>query len=77
MFFFTKENIFLWDYKDEGKDRTIVYNLTNTLEDHPKFGVFNNDQTKFIVTSSQDILYVDTITKKEIDLDDREIISSI
>ena len=41
MYFFTKDSVFLWDYKDEGKERRTIYNLTNTLADHPKFGVFN------------------------------------
>ena len=39
--------------------------------------MFNRDQTKFIVTSSQDILYVDIKEKLEIDLDEREEVSAI
>ena len=39
--------------------------------------MFNDDQTKFIVTSALDILYVDITTGHEIDLDEREDISAI
>ena len=62
---------------NESKDRETIYAFSNTLEDQPKFGVFNHDQTKFIVTSSMDILYVDISERKEIDIDDRENISAI
>ena len=51
--------------------------MENTLEDQPNFGVFNHDQTVFIVTSSADILYVDTKTGKEIDMDDAEKIGCL
>lgn len=36
----------------------------------PNFGSFSEDQSKFIVSAEKDILYVDTIKKLEIDLDD-------
>ena len=39
--------------------------------------MFNHDQTVFIVTSNRDILYVDIKKEIEIDLDDKEGISSI
>ena len=39
--------------------------------------MFSPDQSKFIVTSSSDILYVDMQTGLEIDLDEREEISNI
>lgn len=39
--------------------------------------MFNADQTKFIVNSSQDVLYVDIEKAEEIDLDEREKISLI
>jgi hypothetical protein len=39
--------------------------------------MFSIDQSKFIVTSCEDILYVDMITGLEIDLDEREEISKI
>jgi hypothetical protein len=69
--------VFRFNYFDESKGIKILYTLENKLEDYPRFGVFNKDQTKFIVTSSMDILYVDIIKHLEIDLDDREHISSI
>lgn len=39
--------------------------------------MFNHDQTVFIVTSNRDILYVDTKSEIEIDLDDQEGIGCI
>jgi hypothetical protein len=69
--------VFEFDYLDESKDRVCVYQLENILDDQPKFGVFNSDQTKFIVTSSMDILYVDIERNLEIDIDDQEEISAI
>lgn len=77
LLFFTKQEVFAFNYMDASKDTRIVYELENTLDDYPRFGVFNADQTKFIVTSSMDILYVDMTKHLEIDLDDREEVSSI
>ena len=77
LLFFTKKNVFIFNYYDDTKDISVYYELDNQLDDQPKFGVFNNDQTKFIVTSSMDILYVDIPKRREIDLDDREEISAI
>jgi hypothetical protein len=77
LFFFTREEVFKWDYLDEAKDKELYYKFSNALGAEPKFGVFNSDQSKFIITSSEDILYVDKNKSIEIDLDDREDISSI
>ena len=62
---------------DEAKQAEEMYRFDNALDANPKFGVFNFDQTKFIITSSEDILYVDINKQIEIDLDDREEVSSI
>jgi len=59
LLFFTTSEVFSFDYLDESRERSTIYELDNKLDDQPKFGVFNDDQTKFIVTSSLDILYVD------------------
>lgn len=77
LIFFTKKNVFKWDYMDEAKQTEEIYRFDNALDANPKFGVFNHDQTKFIITSSEDILYVDINKQIEIDLDDREEVSSI
>ena len=71
------KTVFKFDYLLEADNITVMYELDNELEDIPKFGVFNADQTKFIVNSSQDVLYVDIRQKLEIDLDEREKISLI
>ena len=70
MLFFTAEEVFKWNYLDEEQLRETIYNLKNQLQDQPIFGVFSQDQTKFIVTSAMDILYVDMKKKLEIDFDD-------
>lgn len=62
LIFFTKEEVFKWDYIDESKEKEQLYKFDNELEANPKFGVFNSDQTKFIITSNEDILFVN-ITK--------------
>lgn len=77
LIFFTREDVFKWDYLDEAKERETIHKFENTLDANPKFGVFNEDQSKFIITSSEDILYVDINKQIEIDLDDREEVSSI
>lgn len=58
----------------------IIYEYENPLEDQPLFGVFDAEQTKFIVTSAKDVLFVDMESmpnKVEIDYDDKESISVI
>ena len=69
--------MFKWDYLDEAKEKEQIHKFDNRLDANPKFGVFNDDQSKFIITSSEDILYVDIHKQIEIDLDDREEVSSI
>jgi hypothetical protein len=44
---------------DEAKDRELYYRFDNALDANPKFGVFNHNQSQFIITSNEDILYVD------------------
>jgi hypothetical protein len=77
LIFFTREDVFKWDYLDEAKEKEQYYKFDNALDANPKFGVFNKDQSKFIITSSEDILYVDIHKQIEIDLDEREEVSSI
>ena len=43
----------------------------------PNFGVFNNDQTKCLITSFKDLLFVNINTGLEVDIDDKEDISDI
>jgi len=59
LLFFTREELYSIDYVDEAKDRVTVYSFENQLGATPKFGEFNKDQSKFIVTSAADVLYVD------------------
>ena len=81
LLFITADELFKLNYLDEGQDRETVYELKESLDDQPNFCVFSKDQRKFMVTSSQDILFVNMDEKnearKEIDFDQRENISSI
>lgn len=77
LLFFTMKNIFIFNFYDDSKPISTYYDFLNPLDDQPKFGVFNEDQTKLIVTSSLDILFVDIKKNLEIDLDDREEVSAI
>ena len=61
---------------DDDREETI-YTLKNYLVDPPNFGIFNEDQTKCIITSRADILFIDLQTKRELDIDDKEGISDI
>ena len=47
------------------------------LRDSPRFGVFNKDQTRGIVTSRKDMLFVDITNDKEVDIDEKEDISDV
>lgn len=55
-----------------------IYTYKEQLDGSPTFGVFNNTQDKFIVTSAQDVRYCDVKDKeKEVDIDDRLNIGGI
>jgi len=73
--FFEAHRLFKYNYLTE--EVITVYEIQNKLEAQPNFGIFNHNQTKFIVTSSEDILYCDMKKSLEIDLDERENISSL
>ena len=75
LFFFSKKEVFAYNYMT-GKRRTI-YKMVNHLNRQPNFGMFSRDQSKFIVTSNQDVLYVNNLTNNEIDLDEKYQVSSI
>ena len=60
--------------------RREVYKLNNPLvpeNGEIKFGVFNNDLRKFIITQEDQTLFVDMDKGLEVDLDDQERISDI
>ena len=82
--FFSKEQVFRFNYLQEFDDQhleslkiQVLYKIDNQCDQDPSYGYFNQDQTKFILTSSQDCLYVDIVKKIEIDLDDREEVANI
>jgi hypothetical protein len=81
LFFFSANELMKMNYSVEDTDMETVYKFDNPLGDIPNFGSFNDNQTKFIITSSQDVLYVDTKqsdpSKREIDFDDKEEIGEI
>jgi len=77
LLFFSREEVYSFNYLDESSERETVYKFENQLSDTPRFGVFSKDQRKCIVTSSQDVLFVNLDTGEEVDFDEREKISSI
>ena len=62
LLFFTKDELFGWDYMDMNSDRDVIYTTENALDKMPTMGVFSEDQTKFIVTSFNEVLYVNMLT---------------
>lgn len=62
---------------DERYRRRSVYRYRNRLDCQPNFGQFSRDQSKFIVTSNENLLFVDMREGDEIDLDEREGIGQI
>ena len=79
LYFFTDKEVFKFNYADETKWTTTetLYKMENALDKQPNFAVWNDDQTKFIVTSAADMLYVDIVNKREVDIDEQEGIASI
>lgn len=77
LIFFTQADVFAIDYTDEGKDREILYTFKEPMADIPKFGVFNAEQTCFVVTSKEAVWFVNTTTKKQVDLGHREEVTDI
>ena len=61
----------------EVDNETSLYTLNNFLLDPPNFGVFNKDQSICIVTSVNDILFINLKTGYELDLDEQENIGDI
>lgn len=81
LFFFSHSHLLKLDYLDEGSEMQEVYKFENELALTPNFGCFSPCQTKLIVTSDDDILYVDLKendpAKREIDFDEKEEIGEI
>ena len=77
LIFFTATEIFRFDFMKDEDQETSLYTLNNFLLDPPNFGVFNKDQSICIVTSINDILYINLKTGYELDLDDQESIGDI
>jgi len=70
LLFFTATEIFKFNLLKETDNEETVYTLNNFLLDPPSFGIFNHDQSIFIVTSRKDILFVNMDTGVEVDIDE-------
>ena len=69
--------MFRFDYTDESAPMEAMYD-NFSLSETPICGVFNDDQTKFIVTTNKDIYFIDKALDMEpIDIDENEGISAI
>jgi hypothetical protein len=77
LLFATYHEIFLYNFLDESSDKTTFYTFEHELEDMPKFACFSMDQTKLMIASDSDALYIDVENYREIDLTDNEGIESI
>lgn len=62
---------------DEGKDRDILYTYKSSLGHKPKFGVFNQEQTCFVVNTAQQLWFVDIKANKEFDIGEKEDVQNI
>ena len=51
----------------EGEEYISKYTINNYMLDPPSFGVFNEDQTKCMIISANDILYIDLNRRCEIE----------
>jgi hypothetical protein len=78
LLFFTATTIFEFDYTlKEGEQERTIYTLQNCLMDPPLFGIFSKCQRKAIVTSINDVLFIDLDTGFELDIDAKENMSNI
>lgn len=78
LIFFTPRQVFTFNItEDDLKEQHVMYRFKNTLREEPSYGYFNCDQSKLIVTSESDCLYVDLKMGKEVDLDELLQVSSI
>jgi len=75
LLFFTKDELVLFNYLTNAK--TTLYKFENPLKSQPLFGKFNDEQNQFIVTSLNDVLFVDMVKHEQTDLDDQEGIEGI
>lgn len=70
MIFFRKDGVFSLDYSNDGSREEIIYS-NYELDETPICGVFNDDQSKFIVTTNRDIYLCDRNgDTKPIDIDE-------
>jgi hypothetical protein len=69
LIFFKIDEIFSLDFTNPNKGKTLLYKLQNGLDNDPLFGVFSLDQTKCLIATSEDCLYVNIETQEEVDLD--------
>ena len=78
LLFFTDKTLFSWDYSGERKSQ-VKYEFENDFTEQPIFGQFSKCQTKFILVSTYDAIFVDMHAKdkstQEVNLDKREDIS--
>ena len=54
-----------------------MYTMKNFLMDPPTMGIFNNDQTVCMVTSINDVFFMDTLRGWELDIGEKEHVHDI
>jgi hypothetical protein len=75
LYFFTAFEIFEYNYLSLQKKTKYTYH--QKLQSQPIFGKFDDDQQRFIVTSENDAMFVDTQTNTHLDLDQKEGLQAI
>lgn len=75
LIFFSATELFKFDISKQKS--TVFFTIANYFKHPVNFGILSKDQKKCILTSRYDILYIDTETGMEVDLDDQENISEI
>ena len=77
LLFVTKDEIFLYDYLDESKDKEEFYRFDSPLINIPQFVNFSPDQKKCIVASDTEAMFVCVENQIEVNLDEMEELESI
>ena len=67
LLFFADSEVFSYDIRS--RQGHTLYQMSNRFVNPPRVGVFSEDQTKCMVTSKHDILFIDTECDAEIDID--------
>lgn len=72
---FTRQCVYLYDYVCKSGKK--VFNFVNMLDLQPDYVTFNDSQEYGIIATNKDLLWVNLMTKDEVDIDELFQISSV